>query len=580
MKQLFSLFFVISGLVSLAQNKPNIILILADDQGYGDISSHGNTKLSTPHLDQLADNGATLNSFMVSPVCSPTRASLLTGRYHIRTGVVGVSKNFDVLRSDETTVAEVFKAQGYKTACFGKWHNGYHFPNVPNGQGFDEFFGYLGGKHHNYFNATLEHNGEEVKTEGFITDVLTDKAMNWIEQHKEDPFFCYIPYNAPHTPYQVPDEYYNMFAEKGFDTKTATIYGMVKNLDDNIGRLMSKVSALELKGNTIIIFLTDNGPNTPNRFNAGMKGHKTHVDEGGVRVPFFIQREGHIPFGTKSDQLGAHIDILPTLADLCEIELPDNLSLDGISLKNHLVNPEAALTDRSIFTHFYRMGQEFTSRKGTARTLQYRYIHDYKTEQLFDLINDPGQNVNLREQKPDVFEELQTSYLNWFQEVSNNWKVESVIPVGYDEFPRCKLNAVEAKYSGDLKFHGKGYVNDWLENWINPQDSITWSVNIVSDGDYEFLLEYVCPQEDLGSTISLTEGGQSIKARVNKPFSEPFYETHDRAPRSGELQKPWGKLKLGTMSLPKGASTITLSASKMKGNQIIELKSILVKKLN
>ena len=288
---------VLAGVAAQAaepDEQPNVILVMTDDQGYGDVCSHGNPLIDTPNLDQMAKDGARFENFFVSPLCAPTRASLLTGRYHIRTGTVNVSNNLEIMRSEETTIAELFKANGYSTALFGKWHNGEHYPYNPNGQGFDEFVGFCAGHTGNYFDPILEHNAGTIKTKGFITDILTDKAMEWIEAKRNEKFFCYIPYNAPHTPYQVPDAYFEKYKARGLDVKNATLYGMVENIDDNMGRLLKKVKELGLQENTIVLFLTDNGPNTRNRYNGGMKGHKGQVDEGGVRVPLFVRWSGHI----------------------------------------------------------------------------------------------------------------------------------------------------------------------------------------------------------------------------------------------------------------------------------------------
>jgi len=562
-----------------SQNRPNVILIMTDDQGYGDITSHGNLTLKTPNIDKIAQEGARLDNFHVSPVCAPTRASLLTGRYHIRTGVVHVKGNLDVLRSDELTIAELFKQHGYKTGYFGKWHNGYHYPNHPNGQGFDEFFGFLGGHFPNYFNPTLDHNSNEIKTTGFITDIFTDKAIDWIKENKNAPFFCYIPYNAPHTPCQVEDNYFDKYAAMGFDDKTASIYGMVENLDDNIGKIHEVLSELDLEENTIIVFLTDNGPNTAERFNAGMKGHKTHVDEGGVRVPLFIKWKNKIPAGLMSTQLSAHIDILPTLADLCNIPLPEYLELDGANLSKYLLNDQQAHFDRTIYTHFY-FGNKLQPKKGTARTQQYRYVLNPKEEGLYDMINDPGQEKNILKSKPKEFEKLKKAYSDWFFDVSKNWKLENLIPVGYDAFPVCHLNAVEASLTGDIRFKGRGFVNDWIVNWVNTEDDITWDVDFATSGRYHFTLEYQCPQQDLGSEIVLSVEGKSLKKTIDVPFDEPLYPSLDRAPRAGEQQKPWGKMQLGTIKIKKGQTKVVLSANSKNGNQIMEVKRVTIKKLN
>jgi arylsulfatase A-like enzyme len=579
MKQFFFLLFLGYCFSVMAQDTPNVILIMTDDQGYGDITSHGNLKIKTSNMDRIASEGARLDNFFVSSVCAPTRASLLTGRYHIRTGVVNVTGNQDVMRAEELTIAEVFKQNGYKTACFGKWHNGKHYPNVPNGQGFDEFFGFCGGHFPNYFNATLQHNGRDVETDGFITDVLTDKALEWITENKDDPFFCYIPYNAPHKPFQVPDKYFNKYAEKGFDIKTATIYGMIENLDDNIGRITDAMSELGLDENTILVFLTDNGPSTAHRYNAGMKGSKTHVDEGGVRVPFFIRWKDHIPAGLQSSQISAHIDILPTLADLCNITLPGDLKIDGVSLKNYVLNEQEPFFERMIFSHMY-FGGKLQPKKGAVRTQQYRYVLNPDEEGLYDMMNDPGQEVDLRDQQTEQFETLRKAYLAWFEEVTEGWKLETVIPCGYNESPLSYLSVVDAHLTGELHYHGRGYVNDWAVNWVNSNDSIIWDVNFTNSGRYKLTLEYVCPKDDVGSQVELSVGDNSLKADIDAAFNEPLYPSHDRAPRAGELQKPWGKMELGTLKVKKGQTKIVLSANSMKGSQVIEVNGIIIEKIN
>ncbi len=310
----------------------NIVLIMADDMGWGDIAINGNTAgISTPNLEKIARSGARFEHFMVSPLCAPTRASLLTGRYHLRTGVANVTGGLETMRTEEVTMAEVFKKAGYATGLFGKWHNGAHYPQDPNGQGFDEFFGFCGGHWTNYFNTRLQHNHTMVETRGYITDVLTDAALDFIEKNKAHPFLCYIPYNAPHGPFQVDDKYFNKFKSKGVNDMDAAIYGMVENVDENIGRVLQKLEALKLTGNTIVVFLTDNGPNSA-RYNGNMKGKKGAVDEGGVRVPLFIRWPAKIKGETVVNQLAAHIDLLPTLVELSGITPTRSLPWDGKSL--------------------------------------------------------------------------------------------------------------------------------------------------------------------------------------------------------------------------------------------------------
>ncbi|GMV94078.1 MAG: hypothetical protein AMXMBFR82_38560 [Candidatus Hydrogenedentota bacterium] len=298
--------------------RPNILVILTDDQGWGDIHSHGNDTIVTPVLDRLASEGARFDRFYVSPVCAPTRAAFLTGRYYLRTGVDGVTHREEVMRSEERTLAEVLKDAGYATGCFGKWHNGAQYPNHPNGQGFDEFFGFCAGHWNNYFDTTLERNGNPVETKGYINDVVTDAALDFIDAHADAPFFCYVPYNTPHSPFQVPDRYFDPFKEQGLDDTLACVYGMVKSIDDNVGRLLDRLESHGLADDTIVVFFGDNGPNSE-RYNGGMLGRKGSVHEGGVRNALFMRWPGHIPPGTEVKPIAAAIDLLPTLAELADV---------------------------------------------------------------------------------------------------------------------------------------------------------------------------------------------------------------------------------------------------------------------
>jgi arylsulfatase A-like enzyme len=239
--------------------KPNVLLIITDDQGYGDFSIHGNPHLKTPNIDKLGNASVRFDRYFVNSFCAPTRAALLTGRWPLRTGTHGVTHNKEAMRPSEITIAEALKPAGYRTGLFGKWHNGEQFPYTPPGQGFDEFFGFHNGHWNNYFDAELLRGAKFEKTKGYISDVLTDEAMRFIEKNKSAPFFCYLSYNAPHSPFQVPDKYYDKFRAKGFDETVSSFYGMCENIDDNLGRLFAHLDKLKLTDNTIVVFMTDNG---------------------------------------------------------------------------------------------------------------------------------------------------------------------------------------------------------------------------------------------------------------------------------------------------------------------------------
>ncbi|MBM4042793.1 MAG: arylsulfatase, partial [Planctomycetes bacterium] len=328
--------------------RPNVLLIITDDQCYGDLGCHGNEKLKTPNLDKLAAESVEFTQFYVCPVCAPTRASLMTGRYNYRTGAIDTYLGRAMMHPDEVTLAEVLAAAGYKTGIFGKWHLGDNYPLRPIDQGFQEALTHKGGGlcqpsdfpgNPGYTDPILDHNGKPEPTKGYCTDVYTDAALKFIEANKGQPWFCYHATNAPHSPLQVDEKYVEPYRKMGLGENTAKVYGMVANIDENVGRLLAKLDELKLAENTIVIFLTDNGPcgsqrdkGQPIRFNAGLRDQKGTVYDGGIRVPFFFRWPAKIKTGRKVGTIAAHIDVLPTLAAACGARVPPDIKLDGLSL--------------------------------------------------------------------------------------------------------------------------------------------------------------------------------------------------------------------------------------------------------
>lgn len=345
---LISLLLIASVLKSVGQ-RPNVVLIMTDDQGWGDLSLHQNPYVQTPNLDKMAAAGARFDRYYVSPLCAPTRASLLTGKHHLRTGVTSVTGGYERMRSEEVTLAETFKANGYATGAFGKWHNGEHFPEDPIGQGFEEFYGFCAGHWNNYFDSPVQSQFEMIESQGYLPDVLTSKAIEFIDKNKEKPFLCYLPLNIPHSPHQVPDTYFDKYKAMGLEDELSSIYGMVENIDDNVGRVLKYLEATGLTENTIVLFMSDNGPNGQ-RFNGNMKGIKGDVDEGGIRSPLFINWKNTISKKLIITDLAAHIDIFPTLIDLCELSIKERPDFDGISLADLLTKKKKKLPAREIYS--------------------------------------------------------------------------------------------------------------------------------------------------------------------------------------------------------------------------------------
>lgn len=431
---------------------PNIVLIITDDQGYGDLGIHGNPKLSTPHLDRLARESVRFDAFYVSPVCSPTRASLMTGRYNYRTGVVDTYLGRSLMHADETTVAEMLAKAGYRTGIFGKWHLGDNAPLRAMDQGFEESLVLNGGGigqpsdpvgGESYFDPLLRRNGEWIRTKGYVSDVITDAAIAFIRGSSGRPFFTYLAFNAPHTPLEVPQDAYAKYramnlqradfpsagvpiGEKFDADVTAKIYGMVENIDANVGRLLAAVDELRLAERTIVIFMTDNGPQQP-RYNAGLPGLKGTVHEGGIRVPFFVRWRGTFQPAVV-DRVAAHIDVTPTLVELAGAAAPEEPRLDGRSLAPLLRGRSADWPDRTLFFQWHRGDAPERYRAFAARSQRYKLMqpdgHNANPMpaaprlQLYDMTADHLQARDLSAAHPEIVERMKAEYDRWFEEVA------------------------------------------------------------------------------------------------------------------------------------------------------------------
>lgn len=556
--------------------RPNILLILTDDQGWGDLGINGNPVLETPNLDALGKSSIRFDRFYVSPLCAPTRASILTGRYHLRTGTSWVTHRDEVMRAGEKTIAEYLKDAGYVTGCFGKWHNGEQYPNDPIGQGFDEFFGFKAGHLNNYFNTTLIHNEEPVKTKGYITDILANKAIKFIKEHKDGPFFCYVPFNAPHSPFQVPDKYFEKYKSKGLDNKNASVYGMVENLDDNIQRLLNTLDSLKLTENTIVIYLTDNGPNGV-RYNGGMKGIKGHVDEGGIRVPFFIRWPGHLPEGRLIKEHASHIDILPTLLDLCGIQYTPANPLDGRSLVPLLENTGQTWKDKSIYS-IQNNGQD-TYLISSLRTDHYMFVLDHKDRaHLYDMIKDPGQHDDILDSNKNLGDSLHKALLNWYADVTKNGIVPPPVPAGYEESPLTDLPAPEAKLGGNLQWKGKmGWAHDWIINFKDKNDIASWTVNIDQPDTFEVLLKFAAGPASAGKKLAVHYNSGSLEYTIPGEEDAPYIDSPDRVPRGEVYQRNWPVKSVGDIVLDKGVQQITISPVSSLNDSTLALKSVYLK---
>ena len=431
------------------RSRPNIVFVLTDDQGYGDIAILGNPVIKTPNLDHLHSQSVRFTDFHVSPTCAPTRTSLMTGRHEFKSGVTHTIFERERMSLKSTTIAETLKNAGYTTGIFGKWHLGDDEPHQPGNRGFNEVFihgcGGIGQDYpgtcsdapgNTYFDPTIRHNGKFVRTRGYCTDVFFGQALAWIEQCKDaaKPFFAYITPNAPHAPLQCPDEYQRMYKGLGLDENTQKYFGMCTNIDDNVGKLVSRLTDWGIEKNTLLVFMTDNGGTGGVRvFNAGMHGAKGTPYMGGTRVPAFFRWPGTLQPGDRPN-LAAHIDIFPTFAEIAGTPIPTNVKLDGRSLVPLLKDPAATWPDRFLFTHVGRWdtgkAAEAKYDKCRVRSAQYSLVNSKpaKSWELYDLKSDPGEKQNIAAQHPDVVARMETAYDQWWAEILPLLENENAVP--------------------------------------------------------------------------------------------------------------------------------------------------------
>jgi len=513
----FSLILLLFNDYCFAQpaSRPNVILIITDDQGYGDLGFTGNPHVKTPVLDKFASESIRFNEFYVSPVCAPTRSSLMTGRYSLRTGVRDTYNGGAIMAPGEITIAEMLKTAGYNTGIFGKWHLGDNYPSRPNDQGFDESVIHLSGGmgqvgdfttwfqgDSSYYNPVLWHNGKMEKYKGYCTDIFAEQAIQFIEKNKQSPFFCYLSFNAPHTPLQVPDKYVQQYKNtdpaKGFENDkrpfskmsekdkedARKVYAMVSCIDDNLGKLFSKLEQLKIAENTVVIFMTDNGPQQT-RYVAGMRGLKGTVYRGGVRVPFYLKYPAKFAGNKNIETTSAHIDILPTLAEICNTQIPDDRIIDGKSLTPLLNGNQVEWAERSLFFYWTRRYPELYNnislQKGNYRLVgQTGYNAEITDFELFDIKKDPFEQKNLVSEKTEVAKQLKTELDKLYAELiySENMINQPLIIIGNKNENPVYLNRNDAG----------GERGIWAQEEVHGK----WLVGI-TEGFYNVRFKFIQP---------------------------------------------------------------------------------------
>ncbi|MEQ9287945.1 MAG: arylsulfatase [Cyclobacteriaceae bacterium] len=456
---------------SLAQQKklkgsrPNIILVMTDDQGMGDLSCMGNPILKTPNIDRFYEKSTRLTDFHVSPTCAPTRSAIMSGRAPFKNGVTHTIFQRERMALDVFTLPQALQSAGYETGLFGKWHLGDEEEYLPQNRGFDEVLmhgaGGIGQQKHGdfppnsdntYFDNVLLRNDTIVQTSGFCTDLFFKAGLAWIKKQHEskNPYFAYIALNAPHGPMIAPDKYKKRFLDDGYDENTAARYGMIENIDDNFGMLMQKLEEWNAQENTLVIFMTDNGmsmrPITKNgeqveRYNAGLRSYKNSPYEGGTHVPFFMQWKGILGEGVDVNALTAHIDLYKTFCELGGVKLPSKMQeMDGRSLLPLLENPNSEWHDRELFVHCgrWKPGERSDAKyvKCAVRTPQWRFVNN---TELYDITSDPGEQKDVAASNPEVIKRLRKSYDKWWLSVQPLMVNEGLPVVKPDDQPFAKL---------------------------------------------------------------------------------------------------------------------------------------------
>ncbi len=566
----------LSAASSLAVDKPNVVIVITDDQGYGDLACHGNPVLKTPHLDRLYAESVRLADYHVAPTCSPTRAALLTGRWTNRTGVWHTIMGRSMLRANEITMGEVFKAAGYATGMFGKWHLGDNYPYRPEDRGYDEVLRHGGGGvgqtpdywDNAYFDGMYWHNGTPEAVKGFCTDVFFDYAKRFISAQKKSgkPFLSYIATNAPHGPMHAPKEYSQPYASAG-DTHLANFYGMIANIDSNVGALRRFLENEGLAENTIFIFTTDNGTAAGAKtFNAGMRGSKGSEYDGGHRVPFFVHwLRGGLIGGRDVTPITAHVDVLPTLIELCTIAPPAGVAFDGRSIASLLAGKGKAWPDRILVTDSQRVKDPIKWRKSAVMTSRWRLVNG---QELYDMKDDPGQESDVAASHPEVVRRLTEFYDAWWDELLPTFASDTAIFLGHPRENPARLTSHDWITTGSTP---------WNQSHIRrattgAENTGFWHVNVVAEGEYEVRLRRWPEETGLAIDAALAPGAAvpGAKAFRTTPGKsiQPVKATLAIGERHQEIAVTSGAKEVTfTLQLPSGQTRMTALFTTADGTQ-------------
>ncbi len=504
----------------------------------------------------------------------------MTGRYYLRTGLYNTRFGGDTLGIGEITVAQLLKRAGYRTGLFGKWHLGKYAGYRPHERGFDEFFGHYHGHIERYdYPDQLVHNGRPVETRGYVSDLFTDAAIDFVKANAQRPFFCYLAYNAPHSPFVAGashdgmprgDEYIEKYLRRGLPLREARIYAMVEIVDANVGRLLKTLDDLHLRDDTAVVFMSDNG-GVSRGFKAGLRGAKASVYEGGVRVPLFARWPGHFPAGVKCDAIASHIDLAPTFCELAGADMPADRTIDGRSLAPLLTSGKGASPHEYVYHTWDRYTPNPTNRWSIG-SRRYKLVGLRPSEQkpmslaLYDLQSDPGESNDLAAAHPEIAARLRAEFLRWFKDVTAGQTYRPApIPVGHPAENPVEIQPSWAALHGEtVQYTFRGYDWDTIDAWRKPGDSATWRLDVLTPGEYEVTARYGCSQSDGGGELKIAAGDSSLTFQPRPTVTANAFVTE----------------RLGTLRLKRGPVALVAEVVSAPGQELMRLSSMWLKKID
>ncbi len=552
---------IATSVAAVEAERPNILFVMTDDQGYWDTGITGNPHIDTPQMDRVASEGVQLRRYYAAPVCSPTRAGVMTGRCYLRTGLYNTRFGGDSLGKNEITVGQLLQSAGYRTGLFGKWHLGRYPDYQPQQRGFDQFFGHYHGHIERYqFPDQVYHNGRPVEARGYVTDLFTKASMDFIEQTVRDgnqPFFCALMFNAPHSPWLLDtshsgqptgDRLLTKYLDRGLPIREARIYSLIERVDQNLGRLLDHLESLGVADRTLVVFTSDNG-GVSRYWNGGMKGRKSSPYEGGVRVPCFVRWPDVIPAGSQIEAQTSHIDWLPTFCELAGCPLPTDRVIDGRSLVS-LLRAGSGSKHHPYVCHTWDRYTPNPDRRWSISDERWKLVGLFGSDQepdpakwrLYDLQNDPGESSNLIRRHPETAHRLRAEFVCWFEDVTDGVEYVPVrIPVGHPDESVTELMPSWARWSGDhIQYVFDGYDWDTIEGWKQPGEQAAWRMDVKQSGRYQVELSYGCRPTDAGGVLRITAGRSSTDHPIRPTVTADQFAVFD----AGELQLDTGPVEL------------------------------------